>query len=95
MVPQAQDKWWLISKIKQPWRKNLRQLKLFRVMDFRGITHPRHAGLPPMLPVNSGQPHFQMIVPCSQMTLKRISSYCQPVTIYYHPIFKEQDKDNN
>lgn len=29
-------------------------------MDLRGITHPRHAGLPSMLPVNSGQPHMNV-----------------------------------
>ena len=27
-------------------------------MDLRGITHPRHAGLPSMLPVNTGQPQL-------------------------------------
>lgn len=26
-------------------------------MDYRGIIHPRHAGLLSMLPVNTGQPH--------------------------------------
>jgi len=31
MMPQARDKWWLISKIKQPWRNRIRQIKLFCV----------------------------------------------------------------
>lgn len=30
-------------------------------MDYRGITHPRHAGLSSMLPVNSGQPQYQLV----------------------------------
>ena len=80
MVPQAQGNWWLISKIKQPWRKNIRQLIQVRVMDFRGITHPRHAGLPPMLPVNSGQPR-----------LRNTEKNC----IYSTSAFKEQPKDSN
>lgn len=31
-------------------------------MDYRGITHPRHAGLSSMLPVNTGQPHLGLLV---------------------------------
>ena len=29
MVPQAWSKWWLIVKIKQPWRSYIRRLKQF------------------------------------------------------------------
>lgn len=38
-------------------------------MDLRGITLPRHAGLPPMLPVNTGQPRYQFTVGSLQLSV--------------------------
>jgi hypothetical protein len=62
-------------------------------MDLRGIKHPRHAGLPSRLPVNSNQARLDFgmqiwISPaCSQAGIE----------IQIHPIsiFKEQCKGNN